>query len=37
VVGLVSTGWQDEETNITYVQASQASDIQKFIERYSKK
>lgn len=35
LVGLVSTGWQDEESQITYLQASKASDVQKFIERYS--
>lgn len=31
VVGLVSTGWQDEESNITYLQAGKASDIENFI------
>lgn len=35
VVGLVSTGWQDEDSNIVYLQASKASDVQEFIENYS--
>lgn len=35
VVGLVSTGWLDEESNVTYLQASKGSDVQKFIENYS--
>ncbi|MGK0371834.1 MAG: hypothetical protein ACJAW1_002078 [Glaciecola sp.] len=35
VVGLVSTGWQDEESKFTCLQASKASDVQKFIENYA--
>ncbi len=33
VIGVVSTGWQDEDTKITYIQASSASDIMDFIEK----
>lgn len=35
VVGVVSSGWQDEKTQITYIQASQSSDIFNFIKHYT--
>lgn len=35
VVGLVSSGWKDEDSGLTYLQASKGSDVQRFIEAYS--
>lgn len=35
VVGLVSSGWDDEDSGITYLQASKGTEVRKFIEGYS--
>jgi hypothetical protein len=34
LVGVVSVGWKDESTNVTYVQASEASEIKRFIDSH---
>ncbi len=34
LVGVVSSGWEDEDTKVSYLQASKASDIKRFLESY---